>query len=406
MQKYDRNNYEFKKPSGVIQSKIFKIVNKKRVHYELNPIQFDTMNLMMYKVKESLIVQYGSTDNIIDKIQNDYDTFEKIIDTHWYEISLSELFNFVNRSQNNHSIIHEALDELTEVKIKTNIFDKNKNVGQTTFNLIRKYSKFKNKIKFKLEPELFQMILLQKPLTDESFAVLRLKIQAQNLKTVGSKRLYEFLKDWEFRNTVTVTISDIKMIMNLDENKTNNQIYATINRDHIKKAVNEINYSSDIKVSYTPIKEKSAYGRLQVTKIKFLIEPQHQSKLDELGLTPPKNNNTKFYNKSKNKLDKLISTGYKVIDETLWIETDIKKNEERYDAEVRIDTWLKNTPQDDRNKIYELLAKSMDDCDEQFITIDGYLIKGVFSNDAYTKNPMETIAVMNSFLGSLTSTGE
>jgi hypothetical protein len=67
---------------------------------------------------------------------------------------------------------------------------------------------------------------------------------------------------------------------------------------------------------------------------------------------------------------------------------------------------LKNTPQDDRNKIYELLAKSMDDCDEQFITIDGYLIKGVFSNDAYTKNPMETIAVMNSFLGSLTSTGE
>ena len=399
MIKYDKENYEFNKPSGMIQSKVFKNENDMDKHYGLSPVQFDTMNLMMYKIKESLLTEFKTTENIIKLITNDYDGFEKIIDTSWYEMTFSELFTFLGKdSSKNHKHIDADLKALTKVSITTNIFDKNKNIGQTTFNMIRKYTRFKNKIKFKLEPELFQMVILQQPNTDESFVKMKLVIQARFLNSVGSKRLYEFIKDWEFRGSISVSIDDLKTIMNLNTETPSNTTFAMVNRNHLKRAITEINEKSDILVSYEPIKEKLEGQRKQVTKIKFNIEKQPECRLQELGLIQPSVSSHKFYAKSKAKLDNLVQNGYKVIDEEMWIETDIKKNEHKYDAEIRIDTWLRETDQHQKNSIFQQLASSIEDCDDPTVIIDDYLIRGVFSKSVFSKNAAETIEMMNTVI--------
>lgn len=387
--------YCFLKPSSLIHGQLYK---SDKSFYKLNPVQFDTFNFMMYKVKETLMKELGSTENLINIIKNDYDKFEELIDKHWYEITWKELFLFIDRLDKKHNVIDDALEELTSVKIKTNVFDKNKNLGQTTFNLIRKYTRFKHKIKYKIEPELFQMVMLQKPWLDETFVLLKLKVQAQNLKTVGSKRLYEFLKDWEFAKTVTTKFDNILIIMNLDDTVQSNKTYAMVNRNHLKKAVEEINEKSDILVSYEPIKEKLHGERIQVTKIKFNIKKQDESRLKELGLIEEPITSLPFYNKSKSKLDKLIKNGYNVVDEDMWIKTDIKKNEERYDAEIGLDKWIKETSQDEKNEIYKILADSIIDCEDPMVIIEDYHIVGLFSKDILTKNPQETVKLLNSII--------
>ena len=52
----------------------------------------------------------------------------------------------------------------------------------------------------------------------------------------------------------------------------------------LEKAVAEINEKSDIAVSFEPIKNRPLNGRLQVTQIKFIMQPQPNSRLTELGL--------------------------------------------------------------------------------------------------------------------------
>ena len=79
----------------------------------------------------------------------------------------------------------------------------------------------------------------------------------------------------------------------------------------------------------------------------------------------------------------------------MWIETDINKNEEKYESEIRIDIWLKETSQDDKNFIYEEIAKSLPDCEDPMVIIEDYKIIGLFSKETFTKNPLETIELLN-----------
>jgi hypothetical protein len=395
MRVYDKVNYEFDKPSGMVQSDIYKIVNKKKVHYDLSPIQFDALNLMMYKVNEDWRGEFGTTENIIEVIKRDDDTFEKKMETCWYELTWDELYNFTNRLRGNTSKIDDALCDLKDVKFKMNIFNKNKNLGQSTFSPICKYAKSKKKIKFKIEPELIIMILLQQPTTDESYAELKLKIQAQNLKTVGAKRLYEYLKDWSFTHTCTIEIDDLKTIMNVDKTKKSNKVYATLHRDHIKKAVDEINDKSDMIVSYEPIKEKLEGQRKQATKIKFNIHDQPKSRLQELGLVKQPITSHKLYDKSKANHDKKVKNGYQVRNEELWIETDIAKNEEQYEAENKIDKWLKETDREYKTEFYFYVARQINGCDEMSVFIDDYRIKSIRSRKAFTNTAVETVERIN-----------
>ena len=82
----------------------------------------------------------------------------------------------------------------------------------------------------------------------------------------------------------------------------------------------------------------------------------------------------------------------------MWIKTDINKNEERYEAENRIDIWMKDTEKEDQNALFELLAQSFDNCEDPIVSIEDYLIRGVFSKDAFSRNPVETIELLNGII--------
>ena len=161
-----------------------------------------------------------------------------------------------------------------------------------------------------------------------------------------------------------------------------------LTQSYLNKSIKEINECTDIKI--LSIKGKKEKG---IVSMIVEFEKQPCAIIDDIDTTSIKDN--KFYNKSKSKLDKLVKGGYKVIDTEMWIETDIKKNEKQYESEIRIDIWLKETSENDKQLIYENIAKSIEDCEDPIIVIEDYKILGLFSKYAFTKNPLETIELLN-----------
>jgi plasmid replication initiation protein len=212
-----------------------------------------------------------------------------------------------------------------------------------------------------------------------------------------SKLLYELLKDYEGINKITINYDLLLGLLNV-KNVDRYSKFSYFNGEILKPSMNEINEKSDILIDFEPIKEKPNDERMQVTKIKFTINKQSTQRLEALGLISQTAENNKHYKKSKSKLDALVKNGYKVVDEEMWIETDIKKNSDRYDSEYRIDTWIKETDAEDKKEIYQLLATTLEGCDDPMVIIDNYKIIGVFSKDAYTRNPQETIEQLNSII--------
>ena len=45
--------------------------------------------------------------------------------------------------------------------------------------------------------------------------------------------------------------------------------------------------------------------------------------------------------------------------------------------------------------IYENIAKSIEDCEDPIIVIEDYKILGLFTKYVFTKNPLETIELLN-----------
>jgi plasmid replication initiation protein len=389
--KINTDRYEVNKPSELCQVIFIKNFKNDFEIYKISPMQLDLINGIIYKVREIIIKE---NLNIDDEIPSTL-----------FDIKLNDFANMFSAYTNNdYKVLLEKLIELSEMKIIINALGKNKDIDETIMTRFIheiRLSKHKHQKNQRIRVAISNIIINRFINVKKYFSKMFFTIQF-SMVSKYSKLLYELLKDYENIKKIELTVNSLHDLLNVVE--PNQRKWTLFNQNILKKAVNEINEKADIKVFYEPIKERpSSTERLQVTKVKFVIEKQTESRLQSLGLIHESIKSNKFYNKSKNKLDKLLKTGYKLIDEEKWIETDIKNNAVRYDAEIRIDNWLKNTPQDDKNNIYAMLAKTLDDCDEQFIYIDGYLIRGVFSNDSYTRNPMETISVMNELINQISS---
>lgn len=83
-------------------------------------------------------------------------------------------------------------------------------------------------------------------------------------------RLYEILKSWEKLATYNADLKHLKQQLNA-LNYTN---FSVFNERILKKAVGEINEYSDIKVTYTPVKE---IGDKKVKFVQFHINKQFSS---------------------------------------------------------------------------------------------------------------------------------
>ena len=377
--KVNKDQLEINKPSELTQTVFFKNDEQNAIT-TLTATQMDMFNLIFYKSKEYFIKNKIELTEFVP-FELDLITFSK---------------EFGKYKSGDYPDLIKQLNQLSDVKVVINALGKNKDMKTTFTRFIHKLTvsrhkhNNKKKVRLVLDGDICQMVFEVKKL----FTKFYLKIQF-SMNSKYSKLLYELLKDYQGIKTKIIEYDLLIGLLNVDFENTKNGQWALFNQNILKKAVNEINEKSDIKVSYEPIKEKLPGQRKQVTKIKFTITKQPESRLQQLGLIEEPITSLPFYNKSKAKLDNLVKNGYKVIDEDMWIETDIKKNEERYDAEVLIDKWLKETDQEEQNDIYKILADNLDNCEDPMVIMEDYKIIGIFSKDSFTRNPIESIEKLN-----------
>lgn len=389
--------FEIHKPSAMITAEYkTPIVKRGKIkgfeHYSLTPIQHDALNFMCYKAREQINKQIDM-DKALSEFKTEDELFE-FLETRHFDLNLNELALFADKYKlkQDKKELSNLLDSLQSVQVKVGIFKQDKNLGEIhavkTMSLLRNYTKIKNSMNasFQMEPEiLFGWVHKTKP-----FSKMYLKIQT-TLKLTYSKILYEICKDYSNQKTITKPFSEWLKVLGFSDELFAAKTVSQFKQAYLNKSIKEINDNTDIFI-------KSITGKKVDGTVSMTVEFDKQSCDLIDGVPDDSEKNNKHYIKSKTKLDALIKNGYKVIDVEMWIKTDIKKNTERYDAEERIDNWLEITEMNVKNQVYEQLAFNLECCDDPMVTIDNYQIKGVFSKDTFTKNPQETIDLMNSVI--------
>ena len=376
------------KPSEYIAVELYKGFE----HYSLSPIQHDALNFMCYKAREQ-INRSISAYNMMRELKTEDELFE-FLETQHFDLNLNELALFADKYKlkQDKKELSNLLDSLQSVQVKVGIFKQDKNLGEIhavkTMSLLRNYTKIKNSMNasFQMEPEiLFGWVHKTKP-----FSKMYLKIQT-TLKLTYSKILYEICKDYENQKTITKPFSEWLKVLGFSDELFAAKTVSQFKQAYLNKSIVEINEHTDIFI-------KSITGKKVDGQVTMTVDFEKQlCALIENGSNDNAKNH-QHYLKSKTKLDELIKNGYKVFDVEMWIQADIKKNSERYDAENRIDSWLRETDVDAKNKLFEVLALNLECCDDPMVSIENYQVKGVFSKDTFTKNPQETIALMNTII--------
>lgn len=369
--------FEINKPSELTQVVFTQKIQKDVTIYKMSSIQIDLVNSIFYKIREYITKKITEIDRSVPSTV--------------FEFTIKELNSMLPTYNNNeYRQIIEQLDNLSDVKIVINSLGKNKELDEmiiTRFIHEIRLSKHKETKKKIIKLAISNEIISRFVDVKKYFSKMFLTIQF-SMKSKYSKLLYELLKDYEGIKTKSFKLDVLMDLINVSEESQ--RVWSTFRPNILQKAINEINEKSDISISYLAIKEKLQNERLQVTKIKFTITPQSKEKLEKLGLIEESITTHKLYKKSKLKLDTLVKTGYNVIDEDMWIKTDIKENEEKYEAELKIDKWLKEIDQVSKNELFEILAESLDECDDRMVYIDNYKIVGLFTKEVFTKNAKET----------------
>lgn len=380
---------EIHKPSALCQTVFYENSKNEPLAY-LPAIQIDLLNALIYLIWEQINSNSVKYSENTDSIKS-------------FDIEIKSVTDMLGKYQKDYSPIIQLLADLQKYVVKINMLDKDSSViNKSSIVLIPKISwseesgQIRKTVKIWFDSEILNFFVKK----NKVFAKLYMKIQFSFVSKY-SKLLYEILKDYEKVGN-TITLDNLILLLNVKTEGTKNSEWSSFRPHILEKAINEINEKADIKVTYEPIKERpSENDRLQVTKVKFYVEKQPNPRLVELGLIQEPIENNKYYNKSKSKLDKLVKGGYQVADSEMWIKTDIRKNEDRYESEFRIDVWLNNTDNQTKNEFFEELAKNLDGCDDPTVVIEDYKVVGLFSKDTFTKNPQETVELLNGLISQI-----
>jgi len=379
----NKKMFEIHKPSSQVSC----VYEKNGKNWCITPTQHDSMNYICYIAREQV---FKNNFDVLELFKNKDTVDEGFVKLRSIpiKIDLRSLTKFINKFENDKKKVYHLIKELEDIKVTVGHFKGDDLMVEDRFSLISRSSRITNSniITIYLEPELILGWLFKA----HPFAKMHLKIQTY-LKRTYSKILYEICKDYLTLGKIKKDFTLWKQVLGIEAPNV-----SKLKGNYLKNAVKEINEKTDIKIT-------NIYGKKKNGKTTMTVEFQKQSddKLELLGLIKEPITSLPFYNKSKSKLDNLIKNGYKVIDEDMWIQTDIKKNEEKYDAEVRIDKWLKETDQETQNDIYKILADSLDECDDPMIIIEEYRIVGLFTKETFTKNPKETIDKLNEIIAAL-----
>ena len=91
------------------------------------------------------------------------------------------------------------------------------------------------------------------------------------MKSAFSVRIYELMKSYSFRHTITIELDELKRLL-MVENVKSYVNYKDFRVKVLEKAQTEINELTDINIEFEPIKT----GR-KVTSIKFIIEEKFKN---------------------------------------------------------------------------------------------------------------------------------
>jgi len=370
---------EVHKPS----SQITCIYESKGKTCTITPTQHDSMNYICYSAREQLC---KNNIELLERLTNENDeTFEAAfaqLRGTPFKLDLRELTTFIDKFETNTKTVYQLLKDLEDIKVTVGHFKKDSIMVEHRFHLLSRTERVTNSniIKIYLEPELvLGWVFNAKP-----FAKMFLKIQT-TLKTTYTRILYEICKDYLNLGSVTKDYELWKQVLHLSAPNI-----SQLKGNYLNKSVVDINANTDIKITNIFGKKEKGINYMTVE-----FEKQSEERLKELGLNQPSIVSLPFYNKSKTKLDSLIKTGYKVVDEEMWIETDIKKNEERYAVETKLDEWEKRQSEEFKMNFFQDLAFHLGCDDDHAVYIKEYRLVGVFSQDSFTKNAIETMEKIN-----------
>lgn len=114
--------------------------------------------------------------------------------------------------------------------------------------------------------------------------------QVMRMRSAYGIRLYQWLKRWQFRRKMQVTVADLRGIMGAAQPSKRGKVvnslvpYADFKRRAVQPAVEEINEKSDILVGFSEIKIK---GSKAVESLAFTIISKSSSADVELMAMPP-----------------------------------------------------------------------------------------------------------------------
>jgi|SaaInlStandDraft_4_1057021.scaffolds.fasta_scaffold02908_11 plasmid replication initiation protein len=394
----DKNHEQYKPMMGILKpSELCHVMFFEDVHAGLfaylTPLEIDLINIILYKSREQ-IVKYNKT-----------------LDTGMFslELSFNEIASILSKYKSTgYESLVQHFRNIRNKEVVINALNKNRELEVTYTSFIHKIKEPKLQkgkpanISIEVDSTIVDMVID----VEERFSIMFLKIQF-GLNSKYSKLLYEILrdylgKDYKFTKSKIIDYDLLLGLLNVKNLKRYSK-FSFFNGEIIKKAIKEINEYTDIKVSYEPIKERPEGQRLQVTKIKFMMEKQSDSRLEELGIldAPPKLsmeeqlNQGKMETKSRIKLDNLVNNQrYNVVDEDAWIATDVEKNKEMYKAQILLDDYFMqlDANETERHNIMESLAIHFD-IDDPVVLINGYILTDM-SGTALTSSAIGTRKVI------------
>jgi plasmid replication initiation protein len=396
MSKIRKEIFEVHKPSALIAVEYNAPIDKTGKikgyeHYDLTPVQHDALNFMCYKAWESINkkLKLKPKAAAVSAFETE-DALMEFLEIQQFDLNLKELSEFTGtyKRKQNKKELSNILDSLQAVRVRVGLFKKDKIRGDIhatkTMSLLRNYTKTTNSTvaTFQLEPE----ILIGWVNKTKPFSKMYLKIQT-TLKLTYSKILYEVCKDYENQKIVEKEFSEWLKVLNFNSELSAAKTVSQLKQTYLNKAIKEINDNTDIFIEN--IEGKKSNG--EVTMIVTFKNQECDLITVEKSIT-----DHPLYSKSKTKLDKRKKDGRSpVIDEDAWIATDISRNKERYEAEKKIDKWLKETEKEFRIAIFEMISDQIEGCEDIIVFIDDYRIKGIDSRKAFTNTAIKTIEQIN-----------
>lgn len=178
-----------------------------------------------------------------------------------FEMKISEFCNLIGIENTNHTYIRKITEKLMTRVLE---IEEPHRILQVHWLSSCEYMKHAGSVKMELHKELMPYLLQLKSKFTSYYLSNVLK-----MKSRYSIRLYEILKSYQYKQSVTMDLDSIKRQM-----KCENYVkYANLRQKVLEVATKEINQYTDLFIDYEPIKEGRKVIAIQFTiKNNILVE--------------------------------------------------------------------------------------------------------------------------------------